>query len=144
LSEAVPAEAAPAGAAAHDAPAPPATPLEAAHQSSADVQAQRAQPAASAEQAVAAHAAAPVQKTMEQQAAELAELQKLLAEERTKRIAAENRNTNLRIAEGSHAAVAGGGKPKGRRLEDCNVKRGNFAETLKACIEEFNRMPQTR
>jgi hypothetical protein len=104
---------------------------------------------------------APAQKPADHQAAELAETQKLLAEERAKRIAAEE---SLRLAQGPQPAftqpgkhkgamIAGAGgatsaatgaKPGGRRLEDCNVQRGSFAETLKACIEEFNRMPQNR
>lgn len=109
-------------------------------------------PAAQPPQAASppADAALPAaEQTLEQQAAELAEVHKQLAEERARRIAAENSAGKLRLAGASHPAFSkpkagpSGGKPS-RRLEDCNVESGSFAATLKACIEEFNRMPQSR
>ena len=92
-------------------------------------------------------AADPMQKTPEP--ADLAEEKKLLTEERARRIAAESGVENLRVAAGTQAAVmrsgtanvGGGKKPGERRLEDCSVQRANFAETLRACIEEFNHAP---
>jgi hypothetical protein len=92
-----------------------------------------------------AHAAEPLteKQLIEKQAAALQETQRLLVEEQAKRAQAETALKSIKAQDAPRTAGDTAAKPKTRvarrNLEDCKLDRGTFAQTLKACIEEFNR-----